>query len=245
MTRPGYCAWAATRRGWAFRSSRARWSWPMRRLPAAHWGASAAIGSAPSCGCWPARPTRSERFVGLGSLGLDAAIQPGLGLRDPDLARDALTLLPRGRRSGDAGPGGRLWPVFIRRHGARCSTAWPFPPATATGSSMPRTAPELARRLGRSQAPSDIAAAVGSAGPEAVALAGAFGARDPARRWLGGLRDVGLEISGSDLISAGIAPGPAIGRGLAAALAARLDGQRPGPEHSARRRPARGGGRLG
>jgi hypothetical protein len=36
---------------------------------------------------------------------------------------------------------------------------------------------------------------------------------------------VRLEIDGSDLLAAGVAQGPAIGRGLAAALAAKLDGE--------------------
>ena len=34
-----------------------------------------------------------------------------------------------------------------------------------------------------------------------------------------------LEISGDDLIAAGVAEGPAVGRGLAAALRAKLDGE--------------------
>ncbi len=66
---------------------------------------------------------------------------------------------------------------------------------------------------------------MGTRGPEAVALAGALGAEDAARLWLQELRGVGLQISGTDLLAAGIGPGPAVGRGLAAALAARLDGE--------------------
>ncbi len=42
--------------------------------------------------------------------------------------------------------------------------------------------------------------------------------------WAAEWRHVSLEISGTDLLDAGIAQGPALGRGLAAALAARLDG---------------------
>jgi tRNA nucleotidyltransferase (CCA-adding enzyme) len=62
---------------------------------------------------------------------------------------------------------------------------------------------------------------------EAVALAGALGAAEAARRWLMDLRHVRLEIDGSDLLAAGVPQGEAIGRGLAAALAARLDGDAP------------------
>ena len=46
-------------------------------------------------------------------------------------------------------------------------------------------------------------------------------------RYLGEWRDVTLEISGEDLIAAGVPEGPAVGRGLAAALRAKLDGEAP------------------
>ena len=39
-----------------------------------------------------------------------------------------------------------------------------------------------------------------------------------------------LEIDGDDLMAAGVPQGPAIGRGLGAALAAKLDGQVSGRE---------------
>jgi tRNA nucleotidyltransferase (CCA-adding enzyme) len=61
--------------------------------------------------------------------------------------------------------------------------------------------------------------------PEAVAVAGARGDHDAARRWIEELRHVRLEISGDDLIAAGIAEGPELGRRLDATLAAKLDGE--------------------
>jgi tRNA nucleotidyltransferase (CCA-adding enzyme) len=66
--------------------------------------------------------------------------------------------------------------------------------------------------------------------PELVALAGALGPMEPAQAWLEQLRQVRLEISGSDLLDAGIDQGPAVGRGLRAALAAKLDGEIQGRE---------------
>ena len=66
--------------------------------------------------------------------------------------------------------------------------------------------------------------------PEVVALAGALGPSDAAAQWIGSLRHVALEIGGADLVAAGIPPGPAVGRGLRAALAARLDGSACGRE---------------
>ena len=65
--------------------------------------------------------------------------------------------------------------------------------------------------------------------PETVALAGALGAPEAARRWLEDLRHRRLEITGDDLLAAGLA-GPAIGRALDAATAAMLDGEADGRE---------------
>jgi tRNA nucleotidyltransferase (CCA-adding enzyme) len=65
---------------------------------------------------------------------------------------------------------------------------------------------------------------------EAVAVAGARGAADAARHWIDELRHVRLEIGGDDLIAAGIAEGPQIGRRLERTLAAKLDGELSGRE---------------
>jgi hypothetical protein len=54
-------------------------------------------------------------------------------------------------------------------------------------------------------------------------------ARISGAQWLDGWardwRRVTLEIDGDELMEAGVAQGPAVGRGLDAALAARLDGE--------------------
>ena len=60
---------------------------------------------------------------------------------------------------------------------------------------------------------------------EGVALAGALGCEEPARRWLEQTRHVHLEITGEDLLSAGIPEGPEIGLRLEAALDRKLDGE--------------------
>jgi tRNA nucleotidyltransferase (CCA-adding enzyme) len=83
----------------------------------------------------------------------------------------------------------------------------------------------IERRLEGAWRPSEIAAAVRGAPVEEVALAGAVGTPDAARAWVEELRHVALEIDGDDLIAAGIPQGEALGRGLAAALRARLDGE--------------------
>ena len=50
-------------------------------------------------------------------------------------------------------------------------------------------------------------------------------AGEVASDWFQRLRPVRLQISGDDLVAAGVAPGPEVGRRLAAALARKLDGE--------------------
>lgn len=86
------------------------------------------------------------------------------------------------------------------------------------------TDPEaLAAAMRDAARPSDLWRLLRRRTPQAVALAGALGAEEPARRWLDELRGVRLSIRGDDLIAAGIPEGPEIGRRLDAALARKLD----------------------
>jgi tRNA nucleotidyltransferase (CCA-adding enzyme) len=78
------------------------------------------------------------------------------------------------------------------------------------------------------QTPSGLWRAWHSVAIEAVAVAGACGARDAARRWIDELRHVRLAIGGDDLIAAGLPEGPQIGRRLERTLAAKLEGELPG-----------------
>ena len=86
-------------------------------------------------------------------------------------------------------------------------------------------APALAAAAADAQRPSQLARALRGQPVEAVALAGASGAAEPVRRWLGELRHVALRIDGDDLLAAGVPRGPQIGRLLAATLERRLDGE--------------------
>lgn len=99
----------------------------------------------------------------------------------------------------------------------------------------PRDRAVLAAATGEPAGEEDLAAgrpARPSAGVELVAgksgvellLARALGA-EWLDRYLDGWRGVALEIDGEDLIAAGVPQGPALGRGLAAALRAKLDGE--------------------
>jgi tRNA nucleotidyltransferase (CCA-adding enzyme) len=72
--------------------------------------------------------------------------------------------------------------------------------------------------------PSEVAARLRGEPVEAVAVAGAKGDPETAGLYLHRWRHVALEIDGHDLIAAGLAEGPDLGRRLAQVLALRLDG---------------------
>jgi tRNA nucleotidyltransferase (CCA-adding enzyme) len=74
--------------------------------------------------------------------------------------------------------------------------------------------------------PAQIARAARGAPVEAVALAGG----ENARRWLEDLRQVRLEITGDDLLAAGVPQGPEVGERLRRALDRKLDGELSGRE---------------
>ncbi len=90
----------------------------------------------------------------------------------------------------------------------------------------------LSDRLEVVQTPSELAGAVHGAPLEAVALASALAevqrrprAAAAGARWLSELRRVRLQITGDDLLDAGIPAGPEIGRRLELALRRKLDGE--------------------
>ncbi len=165
---------------------------------------------------------------GLADLGLDRAIHPGFGISDEALARRALALLPEGARGDRLALAVASRGVPAAELGALLeSLAFEAEDRDAILLAATR-ADDVARALAAAGARSEIAAAVGGAPIELVALAGALGPASEAREWLDTLRHVRLEIDGGDLLAAGVPEGPAIGRGLRAALAAKLDGQASG-----------------
>ncbi len=175
-------------------------------------------------------PDPVRALAGLRLLGLDTAIHPGFGLDDEDLARRALALLPDdGRRDRLALAAAAQGVPAPELAALLDSYAFEAEDRDAIVLAASR-AGQVASVLAAAGAPSEIAAAVGGAPPELVALAGALGAEPPAREWLDRLRHVRLEIDGRDLLTAGVPEGPAIGRGLRAALAAKLDRRASGRE---------------
>ncbi len=162
-------------------------------------------------------------LLALSDLGLDRALHPGFGLEDATLARRALALLPEdGRRDRLAVALAALTVRAAELPGLLDSLAFEAADRDAIVAAATR-ARELARALDGARTPSAIAAAVSGSPLELVALAGALGPAEPAREWLERLRHVRLSIDGRDLIAAGVPEGPAIGHGLRAALAAKLD----------------------
>jgi tRNA nucleotidyltransferase (CCA-adding enzyme) len=169
-------------------------------------------------------------FVTLGELELDDAVQAGFGLHDPAVAAAALELLPSdGRRD--------LVVLSLAFCDVRHELLAPlldrlaFPaPDRDVILAVRLHAAAVARALEHASSPSQIAEALRGAAPELAAVAGALGAGEQARAWLHRLRHVELEVTGADLLDAGISAGPALGAGLRAALRAKLDGATAGRE---------------
>jgi len=161
----------------------------------------------------------------LHELRLDSAIHPDFGLTDLALGRRAFLLLPADGHSDRLALALALRGV-PRKEVRALLDRLAFEAADRDAILAAATrAPSLAAALERARRPSEIAEAAAGAGPELVALAGALGPATNARDWLTRLRHVQLEIDGSELLAAGIPEGPAVGRGLQAALAGKLDGR--------------------
>lgn len=95
-----------------------------------------------------------------------------------------------------------------------------------------RVGPRIAMALReREHSPSELRVLLGQEPLEALALALALRApSDPILRWVSELSPVRLEISGDDLIDAGLPEGPALGRALDETLNRKLDGMVSGRE---------------
>jgi tRNA nucleotidyltransferase (CCA-adding enzyme) len=155
-------------------------------------------------------------------LGVDEALLPGLGLDDPEMARRALALLP-----ADGDREALLLAIAGLGTDADAFSAW----RERIGVSRSRVrfdgVAAALQALAAATTPAQIARVLDGTAPERAALVGALGAERQARQWLERLRHMTIEVRGEDLIAAGVAPGPAIARGLAAARAAHLDGRAP------------------
>ena len=98
-----------------------------------------------------------------------------------------------------------------------------------------RSAPALAVGLRMELRPSALYGLLRDEPPEALALALALGAPpEPILRFVSQLRHVRLEISGNDLVAAGVPESPALGRALDETLRRKLDGELAGRDEELR-----------
>jgi hypothetical protein len=164
----------------------------------------------------PAAGAAVALAAGLGVSGLrgDAgALTARFAALDAALARPGAPGLPRwALRLGLAVPPGRLHVVAV--------PGWARSVARAAQEG-PALAAALAAAPG---APSATDALLARSAPAAAVSALAMGAEGVAWWWAAG-RDLVPDVAGADLVAAGVAPGPAIGRALAAVRAALLDGE--------------------
>jgi tRNA nucleotidyltransferase (CCA-adding enzyme) len=183
-------------------------------------------------------PDPVAALTALGDLGALAALDPQLRL-DGDLARRGLAMLPEDGRPEVLMLAVLLLPLALdaRRDAAseiaRLLDGFEF--TAAERDAVLRTtvlAPPLLEHLRDADRPSRLRDAASASTVEGVALAGAlaserppYGAAEAAHEWLRRWRHVRLAITGDDLLAAGIAAGPEIGRRLATTLDRRLDGE--------------------
>jgi len=177
-----------------------------------------------------AREQQPVAACGLEGLRIGPALLPGFAV-DPDVIDRALALCP---------PDGERGLLTL----AACCTAAKADPLSARLDELGFPAGERAALVDAATRAPALAIALADPAleqrsrlwallrrerPETVALAGAQGPAESARRWLEDVRHVRLEISGEDLVAAGL-EGPDVGRGLERALAAALDGLAAGRE---------------
>ncbi|HYM55122.1 MAG TPA: hypothetical protein VES97_07145 [Solirubrobacteraceae bacterium] len=176
----------------------------------------------------------------LDRLGVLAALDAGLHL-DVRLARRALELLPEDGRPELLLMASLLLPTALDLDEDVETAMWEllndFELPAADRDLVLRAAicgEAQAEELHLAEEPSDVLEAVSCASLEGIALAGAWGEQERgagdgalhwARSWLEELRHVRLEITGDDLIAAGLSEGPEIGWRLDAVLGRKLDGE--------------------
>jgi tRNA nucleotidyltransferase (CCA-adding enzyme) len=170
-------------------------------------------------------------FAGLSELGLDSAIDKALafGEERQRLARAALAELP-----SDGSPAIVVLGVALLGTEPRVATALldrlEFTAADREAIVDVTRASRLNEALETASTGSEIARAIGNAGVAMVALAAAQVPSWRHQQWLQTLRDQQLQITGDDLIGAGIKQGPELGRRLAKAQDALWDGSAPDRE---------------
>ena len=170
-------------------------------------------------------------LAAMDELGVLHALHPRLRFERPAIEA-TLALLPADGRPEIALLASLVLPLALRAQDdpraeiVALLDRWDFPAADRDRVVVAAVAvPRLLGGLPAAARPSAIRAAVQGVPLEGVALAGALGCEEPARSWLQDVRHVQLEITGDDLLAAGLPEGPEVGRRLEAVLELRLDGE--------------------
>lgn len=163
----------------------------------------------------------------LGTVSADRVTAELRRLVSEDMGPEALALLSEWGLAGiDEGARGRLsemralvadpaWSGLVVPGDALLEAALPGEDSQRAVATLTAKAPQV---------PSEGVGLVEGISPLSIAMA-RIGGAEWLDRWVREWRNVKLEVDGDDLIEAGVPQGPAIGRGLDAALAAKLDGE--------------------
>lgn len=168
----------------------------------------------------------------LRALGLDRALDPGLRA-DPELV--ASVALAAAETGADPALAGLAALAAASRDGRWIDRLGLGAGERDAVLSAARAAPALVERLRAELRPSELRDALDGEPPELLALALALGApAEPILDFVSRLSGARLEITGADLIAAGLPESPALGRALDETLARKLDGDVHGREDELR-----------
>lgn len=172
-----------------------------------------------------AEPEAASALERMREIGLDAALYPALRVQVDRIASAQLGCVDTGAD--------RVWAGLAALLVGDADALHPWLDSLAlTREQRDRvaraalTGPQLGHRLRADMRASEIHALLHGEPAEALALALACGAPgDTVLRFVTELRSVRLEVTGDDLVAAGVAPSPALGRALADTLRRKLDGE--------------------
>ncbi len=172
-------------------------------------------------------PSALERMR---ELGIDRALHPALTADAELAAAAALGAAETGADRGLAALAGLVSRDPEKLAGWVEALGLPAAEREAV-SAAARQAPGLVRSLRAELPDSALHALLRCEPPETLALALGLGApAGPVQRYVADLRGVRLEVTGDDLLAAGVPASPALGRALAETLRRKLDGEVSGRE---------------
>jgi tRNA nucleotidyltransferase (CCA-adding enzyme) len=163
-----------------------------------------------------AREPQPAALAALDRNGLGTALLGPAFAVDPELVARAVALTPR---DGDAGLAALATTLVGTEDVGAALDRLAFPAYERETVAGAAAAPPL-----RAKSDAELWRTLRKARPEAVAVAGARGDTEAARRWLDDIRHRRLAIDGHDIVAAGL-HGPAVGEALEAATEAMLEGR--------------------